>query len=415
MVVRGPSVVVVPDSIRGRIHTLPRRFRKDAANGLRAQWLLHIGSDDFTVSVADHACTVLEGAAPAPDTVVTVEPAAWIEIDEGNLTGGEAFLQHRLGVRGNLDLAMRLETLFRPASRTRRSSEMEQVEFVADGVKLSCYVIGRGTPLLMLHGLGGSKVSLFPLFNELAEKHRLFIPDLPGHGESDKPIADFTPRYYARVVRHLLDEIGAEQAVVLGNSLGGRVALELALRSPGRVASLVLLGPAMPGLRWRYVLGFTRVFPSEFGAIPFPLRERWMRMVLRRLFSDPGHLPESGYTAAADEFIRIYRDPRARVAFLASLRSIVLEHSDPFFGSLRRIKQPTLVMFGADDHLVPPRLGVRLAEHLPNARSAVIPHTGHVPQLEATRQTLDLIQEFLQTAPSGRPRLSGSPLKPRET
>src|SRR5439155_5417597 len=145
----------------------------------------------------------------------------------------------------------------------------------ADGVKLSCYLQGQGTPVLLLHGLGGGKVSLVPLMPELAERYRVIVPDLPGHGESDKPAADYTPRYYARVARCLLDELGVKSAVVIGNSMGGRIALELALRSSGRVTALGLLGPAVPGFRWRYVMGFTRVLPAEFGAVPFPLRERW--------------------------------------------------------------------------------------------------------------------------------------------
>jgi pimeloyl-ACP methyl ester carboxylesterase len=324
------------------------------------------------------------------------------------VSGGQAFLDRRLGVSGNLDLAVRLQTLFRPYRRARRASELDQVEIEADGVTLSCYLAGRGTPLLMLHGLGGGKVSLFPLIAELAERHRVIVPDLPGHGESQKPMTDYSPRYYARVVRHLLDEVGAERAAVVGNSMGGRIALELALRSPARVAALALLGPAVPGFRWRYVMGFTRVFPTELGAIPFPLRERWMRLALRRLFAHPETLGEEAMAAAAHEFIRTYRSAPARMAFLASLRQIVTERPEPFFSSLRRIKQPALVLFGEKDHLVPPKLGVRLAQHLPNAEFMVLPDVGHVPQFEATRQTLDLLATFLAAAPAGSPRLNGS-------
>jgi pimeloyl-ACP methyl ester carboxylesterase len=180
--------------------------------------------------------------------------------------------------------------------------------------------------------------------------------------------------------------------------------MELALRSPGRVSALALLDPSIPGLRWRYIMGLTRVFPTEIGAFPIPLRERWMQLAIRRLFAHPERLSEEAYSAAANEFIRIYRDPRARVAFFSSLRHIVTERPEPFFGTLRRIKQPTLVIFGEHDRLVPARLGVRLAQHLPNAQLVVMPDVGHVPQFEATQETMGILKEFIATAPPGAPR-----------
>jgi pimeloyl-ACP methyl ester carboxylesterase len=384
------------------MRSLPRRFRHESADGLVAEWELRIGEQAFAVRVADHRCTVEEGPSDAPLVTVTAEPSVWLAIDEGALSGGQAFLDRRLGIAGNLDLAVRLQTLFRPYRRSFRHGSLEQVEVTAGDIDLSCYLMGRGRPLVMLHGLGATKVSLFPLMSELAEGHRLIVPDLPGHGASGKPRrADYSPRFYARVIRQLIDELGVEEAVVLGNSLGGRIALELALRSPGRVSAIVLLAPSIPGLRWRYIMGFTKVFPSELGAVPFPLRERWMRAMLRRLFARPDVLSDEAFTLGANEFIRVHRDPAARVAFLASLRHIVTERPEPFFGSTRRIKQPALVLFGDHDRVVPPRLGVRLAGHLPNATLTKLPGVGHVPQLEATRATLDAVKAFLASASAG--------------
>ena len=119
--------------------------------------------------------------------------------------------------------------------------------------------MGRGRPVLLLHGLGGSKISFVPLLAPLADaRHQVIVPDMPGHGESEKPRTEYSPRFFARVVRHLMDELGIERAAVVGNSMGGRIALELALRSPNRVESLALLDAAVPGLKWRSVIGFTR-------------------------------------------------------------------------------------------------------------------------------------------------------------
>jgi pimeloyl-ACP methyl ester carboxylesterase len=387
------------ERVRHRVRTLPRRFRGDSANGLSAEWELRVGGETFAISIADHGCSVREGPGVAPHAVISTEPDTWLAIDEGLLTGGQAFLERKLTAQGNLDLAVRLETLFRRYRRARRPWDMDQLDVRVDGLTLSCYVLGKGEPVLLLHGLGASKVTWLPVLARLADGHRLVVPDLPGHGESEKPRREYSPRFYAKVVRQLMDSVGVERAAVVGNSLGGRIAVELALRSPGRVARLALLDPSVPGLRWRYVMGFTRVFPTEIGAIPFPLRERWMEVMIRRLFAHPSRLSNDGYSAAAAEFIRIYRHPAARMAFFSTLRHIVTERPDTFFASLRRIKQPALIIFGEQDRLVPARLGVRLAQHLPNAELVVLPDVGHVPQFEATAETLELLTSFLDGLP----------------
>jgi pimeloyl-ACP methyl ester carboxylesterase len=249
--------------------------------------------------------------------------------------------------------------------------------------------------MLLLHGLGGSKISWLPVLDALAHRFRVVAPDLPGHGESEKPATDYTPRFYARVVRRLMDELGADQALMVGNSMGGRVSLELAVRSPNRVRALVLLGPAVPGLRWRYLLMFTRIVPTEFGGIPFPLRDRWMQALLRRMFAHPDALSAETFPVASEEFIRVYRDPAARMAFFSSLRHLVTDRPDPFWATMRRVKQPALVVTGEEDRLVPPRLASRLAYHLPNARYQALPEVGHVPQVEAAQAVLDAIRSFL--------------------
>jgi pimeloyl-ACP methyl ester carboxylesterase len=207
--------------------------------------------------------------------------------------------------------------------------------------------------------------------------------------------AEYTPRSYARAVRRLMDALDVDHAVVIGNSLGGRVALELGVRSPDRVRALGLLAPAVPGFRVRYVLGFTRVIPAEVGAVPFPLRERWMKMAIRRLLGDPSKLPESGYDGAAEEFIRIYRTPEARMAFFDSLRHLLTEAPRPFWAHMRHVRVPVQIVWGTADRLVPVRLASKLAGELPDARLLVLPRVGHVPQFEATAATNEALTTFL--------------------
>jgi pimeloyl-ACP methyl ester carboxylesterase len=376
--------------------SLPKRFRISSADGLRAEWELTVGRDVYTISVVDRRCFAREGPSAAPVARLRADPATWLAIDDGTLWGIDAVLARRLVVEGSLDMGARLQTMFAPHGRRRGAFDLEQVKIDADGTGLSCYVVGEGSPVIVLHGLGASKVSAMPLIPPLVHAgHRVVVPDLPGHGASDKPRTDYTPRFYARVIRRLMDALEIERAVVIGNSLGGRVALELAFRSPGHLSGLVLLDPAVPGFRVRYLLGFTRVIPTEIGTIPFPLRERWMRLAIRRLLADPSAVPEAGIHGAADEFIRIYRDPLARMAFLDSLRHILTEAPRPFWGRVRRVRTPALVIWGEDDRLVPVRLAHRLARDLAHAELLVLPRVGHVPQFEAPEETNGAILGFL--------------------
>ena len=110
------------DLVRQRVRTLPKRFRGESANGLSAEWELRVGGQSFAISVANHGCTVREGPGNSPQTVISTEPETWLDIDSGRITGGQAFLEHRLIAQGNLDLAVRLETLFRPYRRARKPS-----------------------------------------------------------------------------------------------------------------------------------------------------------------------------------------------------------------------------------------------------------------------------------------------------
>jgi pimeloyl-ACP methyl ester carboxylesterase len=101
------------------------------------------------------------------------------------------------------------------------------------------------------------------------------------------------------------------------------------------------------------------------------------------------------------------------MAFLSSLRHIVTERPDVFFATMRRVKHPTLVIFGDADRLIPPRLGARLAQHLPNSRLIVLPDVGHVPHFEATEETLAALRDFMAERPSPAPRASTNGLRGR--
>jgi pimeloyl-ACP methyl ester carboxylesterase len=394
--------------VRRRIHTLPQRFRADAVNGFSAEYGLRIGDEGFRVSVAEGRCTVEELFPAFPTARITTDPETWLALDDGAMTSIEAFLAGRVAVRGHVDHAVRLQSLFRPSGRERTPGDLEHVDLEAGPHRLSAFVVGEGPPVLLLHGLGATKLSWLPLLGPLAERYRVIVTDLPGHGESDKPRGNYTPAFYAGVVRRLLDAIGEPRAALVGNSMGGRIALEVAARAPMRVSSLVLLGPAVAGLPFPYYARFLRLLPTEMGAIPMPMRRRLVMMGIRQLFGDPDRLPRNAYLAGADEFIRVYRSGRARVALLSSLRGLMADRAAAFWDKVRTVRAPTLILWGERDRLVPLRLGELLASSMPEAELAMLPDVGHVPQFEVPEMTIELVRGFLDRVTQEEPATSRS-------
>ncbi len=381
--------------VRQRVRTLPERFRPEAADGFAAEFALKVDDEHFRVSVARGRCSVREDEAEFPSARIATDRRTWIDLDGGHLSSIDAFLQDRIQVRGNIDHAVRMQSLFHPAERPRRPQDLEHVTVRTGGHTLSTFLFGQGPPVVLLHGLGASKVSYLPLLPALARRYRVVVPDLPGHGESSKPRAAYTPAYFARAVLALMDQVGADRSALVGNSMGGRVALEVAAAAPARVSAMALLDPAAAGLPFPLYARILGMLPTGVGAVPVPLRKRAVVFGIRRLFADPGRLPRAAYLAGADEFIRIYRHGRARVALLSAIRGLMADGSDHFWERMAEVDVPTLILWGGDDRLVPARLGRRLAATLPRARLVVLPGVGHVPQFEVPEETRRLVLGFL--------------------
>ncbi len=377
-------------------------------DGFAAEYGLRIGQDGFRVSVGEGRCTVEEVFPAFPTARIVTDPETWLALDDGTTSSIEAFLAGRVAVRGHVDQAVRLQSLFRPSGRERTPRDLEHVDLEAGRHRLSAFVLGEGPPVVLLHGLAATKLSWLPLLGPLAERYRVIVPDLPGHGESAKPRVSYTPAFYAGVVRRLLDATGERRAALVGNSMGGRIALEVAARAPVRVSSVVLLGPAVAGLPFPYYARFLRLLPTEMGAIPMPMRRRLVLRGIRQLFAHPDRLPRNAYLAGADEFIRVYRSGRARVALLSSLRGLMADRAAAFWEKVRTIEAPALILWGDRDRLVPVRLGELLASAMPAAELAMLPDVGHVPQFEVPETTIELVRGFLDGLPQEPPARSST-------
>jgi pimeloyl-ACP methyl ester carboxylesterase len=215
--------------------------------------------------------------------------------------------------------------------------------------------------------------------------------DQPGFGDSDKPLfAPYDAPYMARAATAFIDARGIDSAHFVGNSLGGRVALELGLAHPERTRKLGLLACS---LAWKRRPAWARYLPllrPELGLIQ-PAPRVLVEGIVRR--SIPGG--SSGWAAAGiDEFIRSYCTPRGRAAFYAAARHILLEKSEEFWDRLATLQREALFVWGRHDELVPSSFQRHVREVLPAAQHVEL-DCGHVPQIERPDETEAALKRFL--------------------
>ena len=386
--------------------SLPDRYL-GAPPGFDATYHVRLGDLGHTweVRATAHGVRVRRGATRRrPDVTIGTDSSTWLRLRQGDLSGSEAFSARRLYVRGNLDLAVGFEGLFRlPNGR----APLQRVHDVHVGrSRISTLTMGEGPDILLLHGLGATKASFFEAAAALSRAHRVHALDLPGFGSSSKPaFAAYDAGYFAEAVLGAMDAMGIERAHLVGNSLGGRVAIEVGLRSPERVGALGLLCPAVAFLRRGYH-PIVRLLRPELGVLPHRFARGMVANQFWSMFADRDQVDPSVADVVVEEFQRIYGSAGARLAFLASARNVYLERPfgrDGFYPRLAELEPPALFVWGSHDKLIPAGFARHVAEWLPGAEQIVLEDCGHVPQVERSAQTNGLLQRFFARADALRP------------
>lgn len=284
-----------------------------------------------------------------------------------------------------------------------RAIEVKKVEgsFVSGaGVRTHYIKEGSGeTVIVFIHGFGGSTYSWRKNVAVLAQKYTVISVDVRGFGYTSRdPASEYSPRGYTTHISTFLDIMGVRRPIIVGHSMGGEVAMRVALQRPEDVAGLVLIDSA----------GLPSGSSFEAPPIPQPLQTTLIRFASSRRAVRAG-LDSAFYDRSAvdEEMIAAYRDPLDvesaeemmwRMARTAAPR---LNRSE-----IAQVSVPTLIVWGRDDRLIPLSEGEELASLIKGSRLVVLDRAGHMPQEERAEDVNSLIDSFASIA--GRP-LPGQP------
>ncbi|HEV2035091.1 MAG TPA: alpha/beta hydrolase [Candidatus Dormibacteraeota bacterium] len=267
---------------------------------------------------------------------------------------------------------------------------------------------GEGTPLLMVHGLGGNALNWMAVGPGLSTHHRALAIDLTGFGQTPLFHRSAAVGANARLVHMFIEQVLSEPAILMGNSMGGHIAIVEAADHPRWVKALVLVDPAIPGVRMiRPQAGLLGVAAAlsipglaemvldrrvrELGA------ERLVKQTIDVVAADPTRIDPSVIRA----HVELTRE-RANLgrqysrAFLQATRSLGLRMADPrFWTKVRKISAPTLVVHGDLDRLIPVSAARDLVRRRPDWTLEVFEGVGHVPMMETPEQFLRVVDQWM--------------------
>ncbi|HEY8186100.1 MAG TPA: alpha/beta hydrolase [Pyrinomonadaceae bacterium] len=262
-----------------------------------------------------------------------------------------------------------------------------------DGVRIHYQEKGTGTPLVLLHGFTSSTYSWKDVFEPLSQNFRVIAVDLKGFGFSGKPDGDYSRRTQAALVVRLLDYLKIEKAWLCGNSMGGEIALNAALANPQRVKGLILIdsgGVTVNGggsLAPRYLL--LPVVGRVLTALALT-SDKLVREGLEKSFYD--------HTKVTDERVaNYYRPLQTRGGQLAAVRARTQADQFPVEQDLSKINVPTLIIWGAQDQLIPLGAGRKMNSLIKDSKLVILDNCGHLPQEEMPAQVVENVTKFLSS------------------
>jgi pimeloyl-ACP methyl ester carboxylesterase len=281
-----------------------------------------------------------------------------------------------------------------------------QVQFVSIHGHRRAYVkTGAGPAILLIHGVGMDHKSWLPVIELLRDRYTVIAPDLLGHGQSAKPRADYSIAGYANGMRDLLGVLGVPRATVVGHSLGGGIAMQLAYQFPQITERLVLVAAGGLGREVNPLITFFTLPGSgpTLRMLGLDLLRRPLIQVMEALHSTGLPLTQDLHTLA--EVYDDLADPAQQWAFLHVLRGAVDWRGQVISGLDRAYlaeHMPSMVVWGANDLVIPAAHAVNAHRALPGSRLEIFPDSGHMPHEDEPERFADVLGEFVSTAPRRR-------------
>jgi pimeloyl-ACP methyl ester carboxylesterase len=273
-------------------------------------------------------------------------------------------------------------------------------EITLHGHRVSFRRAGWGPVIVLIHGVAGSSETWAPAIDLLAEKYTVVAPDLIGHGESAKPRGDYSLGAFASGIRDLLQAIGHERATIVGHSLGGGIAMQLAYQFPERCERLVLVSSGGLGREVNFLLRAATLPGSEW-VIPVLASQRvldvggWVGRLAGRAGLRAGSDLEELWRALAS-----LHDAGARQAFVYTLRSIVDSGGQRVSARDRLYmakEMPTLILWGESDRIIPLHHGEEAHEAMPGSRFESFAGAGHFPHRDDPVRFARTLDEFIRS------------------
>ena len=247
-----------------------------------------------------------------------------------------------------------------------------------DSQKIHFIDAGSGIPLVFIHGFGSSIYSWRKNLGPISKHHRVCAPDLPGFGYSDKPLdAAYTIEAYADFVIRFMDKLRINQAVIVGHSLGGGIALVTSLKYPSRVKALILLDAEAYPITPPLMLKVAKL-PVLRSIIHRAIGEWVIRISLKRSFYDHSLITDR----LVDEYYRPFLTENGKAAPIKVLQAMDFELLRELPKRYRNIRKKTLIIWGREDRISRVHLARKLKRDLPFSKLMIIPDSGHLVQEE---------------------------------
>jgi 2-hydroxy-6-oxonona-2,4-dienedioate hydrolase len=281
---------------------------------------------------------------------------------------------------------------------TETATEEKYID--VSGLNIRYWTAGNNDPpLVLLHGVGESAIDWSWVLPKLANNRRVLAVDFPGFGESDKPNRDYSLDFLTQFLAEFLKTLQIHRAVLVGNSLGGIIALRLALLKPEQVAALVLVDS----------MGFSNTVNPILSNLTLPVygelaiawcktplgatQRAWSRALL--LFNQPTQVPPL-WIAEQERMAKIPGFLEAGLSSLRSQLNLFGQHQI-ILDLLPQLQMPTLIMWGINDLVLPKNQAENAVSRLKQGHLALIPNSGHIPQVERPELFTAELNKFLDS------------------